>query len=71
MSTLLRAWSTAEKTFPDMEMESLAAFLASFMCVNLSPQNTEQRLNTLEHMHKSVFHYIFTYVRHVENACRM
>ena len=54
-----------------MEMESLAAFLASFMCVNLSPQNTEQRLNTLEHMHKSVFHYIFTYVRHVENACRM
>lgn len=49
-------------TFPDMEMESLAAFLANFMCVNLSSQNTEQGLSTVEDMHKFVFYYIFTYV---------
>lgn len=49
-----------------MEMESLAAFLAPFVCVNLSPQNTEQRLNIVEGMHKFVFRYLFTYILHVE-----
>ena len=49
-------------TFPDTEMQGLAAFLAHFMCVNLSPQNIEQRLNTVEDMHKFVFHiYLLTY----------
>lgn len=52
-------------------MESLAAFLAHFMCVSLSPQNIEQRLNAVGDMHKFVFHYIFTYVLHVENVCSM
>lgn len=52
-------------------MESLAAFLAHFMCVSLSLQNIEQRLNAVGDMHKFVFHYIFTYVLHVENvACK-
>lgn len=58
-------------TFPNMEMQGLAAFLAHFMCVNLSPQNIEQRLNTVEDMHKFVFHYIFTYILHVENVCSL
>lgn len=31
-------------TFPDIEMESLATFLAYFMCVNLSPQNIQHRI---------------------------
>lgn len=59
-------------SFPDMEMEGLAAFLAHFMRVTLSPQNIEQRLNTVEDMRKFVFHYTFTYVLHVENvACTL
>lgn len=58
-------------TFPDREMESLAAFLAHFMCVNLSPQNIEQRLTTVEDIHKFVFHDVFTNVLHVENVCSM